>query len=284
MAHSERHEELVALRALGSLGADPELEGHLAEGCAICEELLQELRQAGSALAFSVPARRPSPGVRDRVLASLEPVREAPAGEITRPARTRQWWLLAAAAAILLFFIADRTRLSVQRERLQEELAATRSRLTIAEREAARGAQTGATASELASRLRSAEAELARRDLRARVLESDDVRMLFLGGRDPQPGARGKVFWSDTARRGFVVAGNLQPLPADRQYQLWVFERGKPVDAGVFDVDPAGRALFESKDMSGISGAENFAVTIEPRGGLPQPSGPIVLLGNPAPG
>ncbi|MBC8647039.1 MAG: anti-sigma factor [Thermoanaerobaculia bacterium] len=172
----------------------------------------------------------------------------------------------------------------MQRDRLQEELAAVRSRLTTAEKEAARGAQTGATAAELASRLRSAEADLARRDLRTRVLESDDVRMLFLGGKDPQPGARGKVFWSDTARRGVIVAGNLQPLPADRQYQLWVFENGKPVDAGVFDVDAAGRALFESKDMSGISGAENFAVTVEPRGGLPQPSGPIVLLGNPPAG
>ncbi|MFN2384796.1 MAG: anti-sigma factor domain-containing protein [Thermoanaerobaculia bacterium] len=284
MAHNERHEELVALHALGSLGADPELERHLGEGCPICEEHLHELRQAASVLAFAAPTRRPSRAVRDRVLASLGPAPAPSVREITRPARTRQWWLLAAAAALLLFFIADRTRLSVQRDSLQEELAAARARLVIAEREAARGAQTGATAAELASRLRSAEAELARRDLRARVLESDDVRMLFLGGRDPQPRAQGKVFWSDTARRGFVVVGNLQPLPADRQYQLWVFERGKPVDAGVFDVDAEGRALFESKDLSGISGAENFAVTIEPRGGLPQPSGPIVLLGSPSSG
>lgn len=283
MAHNERHEELVALHALGSLGADPELERHLAEGCPVCEELLHDLRQTASAFAFAPTPRRPSRELRDRVLASLGPLPVASVPVITPPKR-RQWWLLAAAAAVLLFFIADRTRLSVQRDRLQEELAAARSRLTIAEREAARGAQTGASAAELASRLRSAEAELARRDLRTRVLESDDVRMLFLGGKDPQPGARGRVFWSDTARRGVVVAGNLQPLPADRQYQLWVFENGQPVDAGVFDVDAEGRALFESKDLSAITGAENFAVTIEPRGGLPQPSGPIVLIGNPPAG
>ena len=284
MAHNERHEELVALHALGSLGVDPELERHLAEGCAVCEELLHDLRQAASAFAFAPAPRRPSPGLRDRVLASLGPLPIASVAEITPPTRKRQWWLLAAAAAMLLFFIADRTRLSVQRDRLQEELAAVQLRLTTAEQQAARGVQTGAAASELAARLRSAEAELARRDLRTRVLESDDVRMLFLGGKDPQPGARGKVFWSDTARRGVVVAGNLQPLPADRQYQLWVFENGKPVDAGVFDVDAQGRALFESKDLSAISGAENFAVTIEPRGGLTQPSGPIVLVGNPSSG
>ena len=78
------------------------------------------------------------------------------------------------------------------------------------------------------------------------------------------------------------MAGNLAPLPADRQYQLWVFVDGKPVDAGVFDPDASGRALFESKDLAAIRIAQNFAVTVEPRGGLPQPSGPIVLAGTPS--
>jgi anti-sigma-K factor RskA len=71
-------------------------------------------------------------------------------------------------------------------------------------------------------------------------------------------------------------------LPPDRQYQLWVFANGKPVDAGVFDADASGRALFESKDLAAISTAENFAVTVESRGGVPQPTGPIVLLGSPS--
>jgi anti-sigma-K factor RskA len=121
--------------------------------------------------------------------------------------------------------------------------------------------------------------EIARRDLVTRVMESDDVRVLFLGGHGPQPNARGKVFWSDKAKRGILVAGSLEPLPADRQYQLWVFADGKPVDAGTFDVDPSGRALIESKDLAAVRTAENFAVTVEPRGGVPQPTGPIVLLG-----
>ena len=71
--------------------------------------------------------------------------------------------------------------------------------------------------------------------------------------------------------------------PADRQYQLWVFVDGKPIDAGVFDVDPSGKVLFESKDLAAVRTAENFAVTVEPRGGRPQPSGPIVLIGSPSP-
>ena len=65
---------------------------------------------------------------------------------------------------------------------------------------------------ELSGQVASSRAELSRRDLRARVMESDDVRLLFLGGQGPQPKARGKVFWSEGAKRGVLVAG--QPLAA----------------------------------------------------------------------
>jgi anti-sigma-K factor RskA len=123
---------------------------------------------------------------------------------------------------------------------------------------------------------------VARRDLRVRVLESDDVKVLFLGGKDPQPSARAKVFWSEKAKTGMILAGSLAPLPPDKQYELWVFSEGKPVAAGVFDADPSGRALFESLHLPGVVLAQNFAVTIEPRGGVPQPTGPIVLVGTPS--
>ena len=117
--------------------------------------------------------------------------------------------------------------------------------------------------------------------LRARVLESDDVQMMLLGGKGPQPDARARVFWSPRAKRGILVASKLAALPSDRQYELWVFLDGKPVNAGVFDVDTSGRALFESTDFPAPD-AQNFAVTVEPRGGLPAPSGPVVLVGSPA--
>jgi len=254
--HSEKHEELLSLAALGvlSMGEEAsEYERLLAEGCAECGELLSDLRLATSALAVAVAPRRPRRSLREEFLASLEPMRR-PA---TRPARVAGWAFAAAAAVLFVIVALDDARLRRQREELR------------------------AQNSDLAERAEADRSELARRDLRARVFESDDVRMLFLGGQGPQPTARGKVFWSEKAKRGILVAGNLEPLPADRQYQLWVFVDGKPVDAGVFDVDPSGRALFESKDLAAVRTAQNFAVTVEPRGGLPQPSGPIVLLGSP---
>ncbi|MEO8347839.1 MAG: anti-sigma factor, partial [Acidobacteriota bacterium] len=212
--HSERHEDLVALAALGLAAGEEAAEYArlLEEGCAECERLMPELRLATAALAVSAPPLQPRPGLREELLASLGP--SLPSAR--RPAVSA--WIFAAAAALLFGIVLyDDARLRREREELR------------------------AQNSDLGGQVASGRTELSRRDLRARVIESDDVRMLFLGGQGPQPKAHGKVFWSEGAKRGVLVAGNLEPLPPDRQYQLWVFVDGKPVDAGVFDADAAGR-------------------------------------------
>jgi anti-sigma-K factor RskA len=52
-----------------------------------------------------------------------------------------------------------------------------------------------------------------------------------------------------------------------------------PVSIGVFDPEAGGFARHEAPDVAGLEAPLTVAVTIEPRGGLPQPSGPIVLAG-----
>jgi anti-sigma-K factor RskA len=254
MAHNERFEELVALQAMGlPLGEEAsELARHLDEGCETCERLLAEFRVAATALSVEAPPRRPRPEVREKILASLRPARRPAAA--AAPSWTS--WLLGLAALVVFgILINDDMRLRRQREELRSQNL------------------------QMAESLDSARRDLARRDLYVRVLQSDDVKVLSLGGKDPQPSARARVFWSEQAKRGILLAGNLAPLSPDKQYELWVFDKGKPVPAGVFDSDASGRAVMESPDLSAITSAQNFAVTIEPRGGMPQPTGPIVLIG-----
>ena len=259
--HDERFEELAALEALGlPLGEEAgAFARHREEGCPTCEELLVEFPIAASALAAGVPIRRPRPAVKATILKSL-PRAPAPVVAMPRRSSAAAWWLTAAAALLLVLAVFDDARLRQQREDLRSQTT------------------------QLSAELATARQDVARRDLRVRVLESDDVKVLFLGGKDPQPSARAKVFWSEKAKTGMLLAGNLAPLPKDKQYELWVFAEGKPVAAGVFDVDSSGRALFESTSLPGVSAAQNFAVTIEPRGGVPQPTGPIVLVGTPTAG
>ena len=181
MAHSERHEELVAALALGMPLGDEraELDRHLAEGCVRCEELLADFRGAATALASAAPAVEPPA----RAARRRSSARSGPRASAPRPAGPSAWRALAAAAALLLVAVGlDDARLRREREDLRSRTA------------------------ELGERLRSAETALAERTLRARVLESEDVQMMILGGQGPQPQARARVFWSERARRGVIVA------------------------------------------------------------------------------
>jgi anti-sigma-K factor RskA len=263
MAHNEHFEELAALQALGiPLGGEAaEFARHL-EGCSECQALVADLEAASTAFAAQAAPVRPRPVVRQAILRAVSGQSGTKKPETKAPAATARrgygaWAFAIAATLALIFFVNDDARLRRDREELRSRTA------------------------DLSSRLESAQKSLARRDLQARVLESEDVRMMFLGGKDPQPAARAKVFWSQKAGRGILVAGNLAPLPAGKQYELWVFAKGKPVPAGMFDADPSGRAMMESSDLAAIAAAENFAVTVEPRGGMPAPTGPIVLVGAP---
>src|SRR5713101_5237622 len=152
--HSERHEELVSLAALGLPLEDDAAEYArlVEERCPDCEALLPELRLAASSLAAAVPLRRPRPSLHDELLASLGPRRPE-----ARPSRSAAWTFAAVAAVLFVMIGLDDARLRRQRE----ELRARNSQLALA-------VETGRS-------------ELARRDLRTRVLESDDVRLLFLG-------------------------------------------------------------------------------------------------------
>jgi len=61
---------------------------------------------------------------------------------------------------------------------------------------------------------------------------------------------------------------SLPELPADKQYQLWVLKEGVPSDMGVLPKD------FNNVFLAGELAIEGdaFAITIEPLGGLPDPS------------
>jgi anti-sigma-K factor RskA len=87
------------------------------------------------------------------------------------------------------------------------------------------------------------------------------------------PKAVAVSLWDDSKQEGVFVVQNLKPLPADRDYQLWVLDNGTtPVDAGVFRVDANGgvRVDFKAKQLIKVAG--RFAVTEEARGGVASPT------------
>jgi anti-sigma-K factor RskA len=113
----------------------------------------------------------------------------------------------------------------------------------------------------------------------ARILSSPTAKMADLHGTDMAKDAYALVFVEPETRRGFLYANNLPELPAGKTYQLWIIT-DKPRSAGMFSLDRGRKGRVMMRDVPPITSIKQFAVSMEPAGGLPQPSGSIYLAGS----
>lgn len=85
------------------------------------------------------------------------------------------------------------------------------------------------------------------------------------------PGIAGKennlatVYWDTHSKNVYLIASNLPPAPAGKQYQLWALVDGTPVDAGMLDNCDG---LCQLKP---VQQAQAFAITLEKAGGSALP-------------
>ncbi len=77
-------------------------------------------------------------------------------------------------------------------------------------------------------------------------------------------------------------ASRLPALPAGRAYQLWLIRGSSPaiVSAGVFQPDARNRATVQFNSTALTAGVTAVAVTDEPEGGSPLPTGHKLLVGS----
>lgn len=101
-----------------------------------------------------------------------------------------------------------------------------------------------------------------------KVIENPDFVKVTMKGTPNAPQSLATVYWNDKTNEVFLSVQNMKQLAAENQYQLWAIIDGKPVDAGVFDMNGGG--LLKMKDIQ--KGAAMFAVTIEARGGKSSPT------------
>jgi hypothetical protein len=110
------------------------------------------------------------------------------------------------------------------------------------------------------------------------VLTAPDLARIDLAGQPTAPSARARALWS--RQRGMVfTASNLPPLPAGRVYQVWVVTADARISAGLVMPDDSGRSTAVFATPPDIPKPAAVAVTLEPAGGVPQPTGAFYLLG-----
>jgi anti-sigma-K factor RskA len=301
--------EQADIYALGVLDGDEltAFEAHLAAGCPECERHIVTTREALTLLPHSLELVAPPPTVKARLLTQVAAETATPQPATRLPGRS--WWrtgvsALAAAGLLLVFGVKlYQTRQEVQH--LQRQVAALRATLTeqegalLAERhELQRAAEMVASLqAELAKREGTVEAERRERERVERVvatlqgelgehqaalrlLSTPQASLVRLAALSPSPGASARLLWNPLARTGVLFTSGLPQIPRDRVYQLWAIAGNEPVPAGIFEVDSAGDAFLRLPPLPGPKRFDKFAVTLEPAGGLPKPTGPMHLLGS----
>ncbi|MBI3490583.1 MAG: anti-sigma factor [Acidobacteria bacterium] len=272
MATDNDLHELASLYVIGALPrADREaFEAHLAT-CAQCQQDVRTLSPVGEALAYAAPDVEPPADLRQRVLASVGATSSARGrARATAAARTTSplWSMsglsgLATAASLLLavvlggYAVQLRGRVASLEGRLAQALARVDAseRLVAEARRAVSDAQVSLV-----------------------VLTAPDMARVELAGQAVAPRAAGRAFWSRS--RGLVfTASNLPALPAGRTYQLWVVTAQAPVSAGLLKPDPNGAVNVIFTTPSDLQRPTAMAVTIEPDGGVPAPTGAMYLVG-----
>jgi anti-sigma-K factor RskA len=254
---NERMEEQASLHVLGALTpeeayefkqammADPELKAYVAR-----------LSAATSGLAGAVPKTEPPPQLRAKILGQVAPKQKV----VTLPDRKFGlpfWlpWSLATCLAVLCLL------LSSQNSKVKQALASQ--------------AQQVDSLNQLAQSL-----EAATNNLQQTVVALQEtnrlagLRIAMLNSLlSDAPKAVAVSLWDNSKQEGVFVVQNLKPLPAGRDYQLWVLDNGTtPVDAGVFQVDENGSVRLDFKTKQLIKVPGRFAVTEEVRGGVASPT------------
>ncbi len=250
MTH-DTYETLASGYALGTLDGEDlaQFQAHLAEGCAACTAALRETEATLALLACATPPVMPPAHVRQALVARIAATGRRRAGPVPRP-RWFPWVAGAVAAALLAFFTG----------------------MFVAARYEARLGQAAREVVALRQRVQRQQAAVYHV---IDLLREPGTSVLPLRGQGPAPEASASLLWNDRSG-GHLLVASLTPLPSDKTYELWTISGGTPRPAGLFTVDASGRGGHFVDPVPG-GRPEVFAVTIEPAGGVPAPTGPIVL-------
>lgn len=253
-----------------ALGALPEQEAAAAGAhvvsCPECAARLAEARGSAALLAFAAPQDHPAGTVKAELMSRIRASRESERHyawpskiEGTRDAkvatkRRRSWWtwLLAPAAvslaAVSVALYWQNHKMSIELEQQKQAAdAVIQNRQEI--------------------------------EKFVSVLAAPDTMTVRLQGMGDAAKSSGMVKFNSKA--GMVLyQADLPPLPPDKSYQMWLVPaKGTPIDAGL--IGPGGNAWGSmwTGEVPANTEPKAFAVTVEPVGGMPQPTGPKVLVG-----
>jgi len=111
----------------------------------------------------------------------------------------------------------------------------------------------------------------------ATLLRIPNVKAVSLTGSEMAKRAAGFLLYDSRTQKLWLYSVNLPECPAGMTYQLWAIH-DKPISIGTFQMDTGETAHLLVKKVLNFTDAKTFAVSLEPSGGRPEPTGPMYLL------
>jgi len=248
----EPFETLAAVYAVGALDGDDlaQFEAHLPT-CPACQAAVRGAQETLARAVLSSPPQAPPAAARGALVRRVAERRDVRSYAWLRWAAAT---LVTAGAAAVFAATWVAVRYEARLGQMARETAAVKERVTRNE----------AALREQVALYRGA----------VELLRHPMTRVVDLHGRGTAAAASGRMIWNDAGGGHLFVAG-LPPAPAGKTYELWTIAGKTPRPAGLLVVDAAGRATHRVD--AAVGRVQVFAVTLEPEGGTPAPTGPIVL-------
>jgi anti-sigma-K factor RskA len=278
-SHNEKFEELCAGYVLNALDENErqEFEQLFKEASEKEKRFYKQMKSSAHQLAFTIEQSVPSASVKKQLMDKIRSEKDSGTNTTQtsideRPVSTKEtdtdesefnWQAFAVAASFALLLVS-----------LSLIFYSFNLSSKISEREHIIAEQQS-TITELKTRLQQKEEMLS-------ILEAREVDMVLMSGLEVNPDGYGKVIWDSETQKALLQVSNLPAVPKDKDYQLWLIKNNTPVSAGVFAVNDEGDKFFKIEKMADADeqSANAFAITMEPKGGMPQPTGDMYLMGS----
>jgi anti-sigma-K factor RskA len=265
--------EIAPLYVIGALDEKTaqEVEASLHRATPQQQRVIARWRDVATLLPQALPLQSPPDHVRKRLLNRIaeetqqtpieiaveESTSEELAGEkvlsFVQPRRAESSparWLLIAATALLAFTAGYLFKQNADLARKRDNVARERDDL-------------------------SKEMAMWRRQVDEIV--SPRTRIIAMVG-DETPQANAKVVWDTNAQQLAIYIFDLPAPPSDKDYQLWYVTQNAKISAAVFRTNEQGQSVLKlTLPPEALVGLAATAVTLEPRGGSPQPTGKFYL-------
>ncbi|MBS1786279.1 MAG: anti-sigma factor [Acidobacteria bacterium] len=251
----EEVKELGPLYAIGALETEAarQVELFLRRATAEQQREFAEWSELAALLPLSLPQSEPSHMVKASLMAQIEGGQSLASEPIE--------------AKVLPFRPKSRVTPQTQRWLLAASIALMFSSMYLAWQNY-----------QIAGQLKNSEFQLNTLQRQFENFLSPTTKVISMSGVET-PAAYAKVIWDTETHTWEVHIKNLPAPPTDKDYQLWYVTADAKINAAVFRTTENGsRELKLSLPPAALNGLAATAVTLEPKGGSPQPTGKFYLM------